>query len=164
MQNSKWGVVPWGYQLLDQTTSSTCDMELSVTVRQSQIGSNNHELIDDIFVDWAIGEAFGPDKFDLLSPECPPDWDDTASTCSSTDSEGSNCCPVEFLSAVTVPQFDKIFIFMAQLTMHLLHCSIFIVFHWISKHSMSDCWTIMPTCVIVNQTNVEVADVGWQEM
>ena len=33
-------VFPWGYQLLDRTTSSMCDVELSATDRWSQIGSS----------------------------------------------------------------------------------------------------------------------------
>ena len=62
------------------------------------------------FADWAINEAVGPDKFDLLSPECIPKCndDDTASTCSSTDSEVSDRRPVESISAVTVPKFDQV--------------------------------------------------------
>lgn len=68
----------------------------------------SHEPIDNDFADWGFGEALGPDKFDLLSPECPEDCDDTASTCSFTSSEGSGRHPLESLSAATVPQFDDV--------------------------------------------------------
>ena len=69
---------------------------------------SDHDKTD--FADWAINEAVGPDKFDLLSPECIPTCndDDTASTCSSTDSEASVRRPVESISAVTVPKFDQV--------------------------------------------------------
>ena len=48
-ENCKWGVFPWGYQILDQTTSTRCDVELSATDGRSRIGSNtqnkNHNEI-----------------------------------------------------------------------------------------------------------------------
>ena len=69
---------------------------------------SNHDRTD--FTDWAINEALGPDKFNLLSPECTPECDDndSASTCSSTDSEVSDRHPVESISTVTVPKFDQV--------------------------------------------------------
>ena len=38
------GVFPWGYQLLNWTTSSMCNMELSATDNWSQIGSNRTKV------------------------------------------------------------------------------------------------------------------------
>ena len=90
MRKLQVGIFPWGYQLLDQITSSMCDMELSATDRRSRIGSNRHwnsQCVKD-HRPWPVAEP--PRRHDALCS-----WGNSSVSIDCQDERGSeNICNV----------------------------------------------------------------------